>query len=469
MKEIILFKKAKRIHFVGIGGIGMSGIAELLLNLKFDITGSDINQSQNVKRLESKGIKVSINHSADNVKNVDVVVYSSAVKHNNPELIAAHEKNIPVIRRAEMLAQLISLKQTSIAVGGTHGKTTTSSMIGMVLEESGYDPTLVVGGLVSNLNSNVKLGFGDIIVVEADEYDRSFLALNPTIAVVTNLELEHTDCYSDLEDLEKAFLQYCNSVPFYGEVILCADSPSLMKIAKNIKKPIVTYGTSTAADFRAVNIKYKAGKSFYNLVHNEIDFGQVIINAPGNHNVLNSLSAIALGIELNIPFDKLKSGINNYSGVRRRFDIKENNSDIMVVDDYAHHPTEVYATITAAKTGWKKKIVSVFQPHLFTRTRDFYKEFAESLFQSDYIIITEIYPAREDPIKEISSQLIVNELKRLGHQNINYIDNLTELNGTLDNLGLDNHMVITMGAGDIWRFNDKYNDHLIKKNQASKL
>jgi len=458
-----LFKKAKRIHFVGIGGIGMSGIAELLLNLKFHITGSDINQSQNVKRLESRGINISIKHSADNVKNADVVVYSSAVKQNNPELIAAHKRNIPVIRRAEMLAELISLKQTSIAVGGTHGKTTTSSMIGTMLEEAGYDPTLVVGGLVSNLNSNVKLGSGDVIVVEADEYDRSFLALNPTIAVVTNLELEHTDCYSDFEDLETAFLQYCNSVPFYGEVILCADSPSLMKISKNIKKPIVTYGTSPLADFRAINIKYKTGKSFYNLVYNEKDFGQIIINAPGNHNVLNSLSAIALGIELNIPFDKLKSGINNYRGVRRRFDIKENNSEIMVVDDYAHHPTEVNATITAAKTGWKKKIVSVFQPHLFTRTRDFYKEFAESLFQSDYIIITDIYPAREEPIKEISSQLIVKELKRLGHQKIIYIDNLTELNGTLDNLGLDNHMVITMGAGDIWRYNDEYNAHLIKK------
>ena len=386
-----MFKKAKRIHFVGIGGIGMSGIAELLLNLKFHITGSDLNQSQNVKRLESRGINISINHSADNVKNADVVVYSSAVKQNNPELIAAHKRNIPVIRRAEMLAELISLKQTSIAVGGTHGKTTTSSMIGTMLEEAGYDPTLVVGGLVSNLNSNVKLGSGDVIVVEADEYDRSFLALNPTIAVVTNLELEHTDCYSDFEDLETAFLQYCNSVPFYGEVILCADSPSLMKISKNIKKPIVTYGTSPLADFRAINIKYKTGKSFYNLVYNEKDFGQIIINAPGNHNVLNSLSAIALGIELNIPFDKLKSGINNYRGVRRRFDIKENNSEIMVVDDYAHHPTEVNATITAAKTGWSRKIVSVFQPHLFTRTRDFYKEFAESLFQSDYIVITDIF------------------------------------------------------------------------------
>jgi len=458
-----LFKKATNIHFVGIGGIGMSGIAELLLNLKFKITGSDINQSQNVKRLERKGIKISLNHSANNIENVDVVVYSSAVKQNNPELIAAHNNNIPVIRRAEMLAELINLKETSIAVGGTHGKTTTSSMIGTVLDESGYDPTLVVGGLVSNLNSNVKLGFGDIIVVEADEYDRSFLALNPTIAVVTNLEMEHTDCYSNFEELETAFLQYCNSVPFYGEVILCADSPSLMKISQNIKKPVVTYGTSSSSDFRAINISYKAGKSIYNFLHKGKDLGQVKINAPGKHNVLNSLSAMAIGIELNIPFANLKDGINNYKGVRRRFDIKENNSNIMVVDDYAHHPTEVNATINAAKSGWDKKIVTVFQPHLFTRTRDFYKEFAESLFQSNYIIISDIYAAREEPINGVSSQLIINELKRLGHQNIIYIKKLNTLNEALDSLRLDNHMVITMGAGDIWRFNEKYNNHLMNK------
>ena len=441
----------------------MSGIAELLLNLKFKITGSDINQSQNVKRLERKGIKISLNHSANNIENVDVVVYSSAVKQNNPELIAAHNNNIPVIRRAEMLAELINLKETSIAVGGTHGKTTTSSMIGMVLDESGYDPTLVVGGLVSNLNSNVKLGFGDIIVVEADEYDRSFLALNPTIAVVTNLEMEHTDCYSNFEELETAFLQYCNSVPFYGEVILCADSPSLMKISQNIKKPVVTYGTSSSSDFRAINISYKAGKSIYNFLHKGKDLGQVKINAPGKHNILNSLAAMAIGIELNIPFANLKDGINNYKGVRRRFDIKENNSNIMVVDDYAHHPTEVNATINAAKSGWNKKIVTVFQPHLFTRTRDFYKEFAESLFQSNYIIISDIYAAREEPINGVSSQLIINELKRLGHQNIIYIKKLTTLNDALDSLRLDNHMVITMGAGDIWRFNEKYNNHLMNK------
>ena len=461
-----MFKKAKHIHFVGIGGIGMSGIAELLLNLEFQITGSDINQSQNVERLEAIGINISLNHSADNIKNADVVVYSSAVKKDNLELIAAHNNNIPVIRRAEMLAELINLKQTSIAVGGTHGKTTTSSMIGMVLEESGYDPTLVVGGLVTNLNSNVKLGSGDIIVVEADEYDRSFLALNPTIAIVTNLEMEHTDCYSDFEELETAFLQYCNSVPFYGEVILCADSPSLMKISQKIKKPVVTYGTSLSSDFRAINISYKAGKSIYTLIHKGKDLGQVKINAPGNHNVLNSLSAMALGIELNISFEKLKNGINNYKGVRRRFDIKENNSEIMVVDDYAHHPTEVNATINAAKSGWGKKIVTVFQPHLFTRTRDFYKEFAESLFHSNYIIITDIYPAREEPIKGISSQLIIDELELLGHKNTIYLRSLSELNDTLDRLRLNNHMVITMGAGDIWRFNEKYNEHIINKNQV---
>ena len=245
-----MFKKVNCIHFVGIGGIGMSGIAELLMNLGFQVTGSDINHSENVKRLESIGVKISIGHHSKNINNADAVVYSSAVPSDNPEIITAISKSIPVIRRAEMLGELISLKQTSIAVGGTHGKTTTSSMIGMVLEKAGHDPTLVVGGLVSNLNTNVKLGLGNTIVVEADEFDRSFLALNPTIALVTNLEMEHTDCYDDLDDLENAFLQFCKSVPFYGEVILCADSQSLMNIMPKIKKPVVTYGLSDNADYR---------------------------------------------------------------------------------------------------------------------------------------------------------------------------------------------------------------------------
>ena len=336
-------------------------------------------------------------------------------------------------------------------------------MVGILLEGSNFDPTLVVGGLVSNLNSNVKLGHGDIIVVEADEYDRSFLALNPTIAIITNLEMEHTDCYENIEELENAFLQFCNSVPFYGEIIICADSEPLMKLLKNIKKPIITYGTVSSADFRADNIIFNQNSSEYDLFYKEKRLGKIKINVPGRHNVLNSLAAISLGLELGVSIDVLKTSIKNYNGVRRRFDIKKNTSQIMVVDDYAHHPTEVKATIDAARTGWKKEIVVVFQPHLFTRTRDFYKEFASSLFNSDHLIITDIYPAREKPIKNISSKLIIDELVSMGHKNILYINDLSKLNSTLDGLNLNNHMVITMGAGDIWRYNEKYNAHLNKK------
>ncbi|MBI04382.1 MAG: UDP-N-acetylmuramate--L-alanine ligase [Pelagibacteraceae bacterium] len=457
-----MFKKVKSIHFIGIGGIGMSGIAELLNNLGFKITGSDLIASENVVRLESLGINISIGHDLNNLGGADAVVYSSAVPLDNPEILSAIDRSIPVIRRAEMLGELINLKRTSIAVGGTHGKTTTSSMIGMILEKSGYDPTLVVGGLVSNLNTNVKLGSGELIVVEADEYDRSFLALNPTIAIVTNLEMEHTDCYKDINDIEDAFLQFCKSVPFYGTVILCADSDSLMRIMPKIKKPTTTYGLSDNADYRAKNIEYARNKSKYSLFHKNKDLGEIKINVPGKHNVLNSLASIALGLEIDTPLELLKKGINSYTGVRRRFEIKKNKTDILVVDDYAHHPTEVKATINAAKNGWNKRIVSVFQPHLFSRTRDFFKEFAESLFKSDLIIITEIYPAREKPIDSISSKLIINELNHLGHNNTHHLKDLNDLNNILEQLVQPKDMVITMGAGDIWRFSDKYNEYLIE-------
>lgn len=458
-----MFKKVNHIHFIGIGGIGMSGIAELLLNLGFNITGSDIHHSENVRRLEKFGIKISIGHNEKNVNNADAIVYSSAVPSNNPEVLAAKNKFIPVIRRAEMLAELISLKKTSIAVGGTHGKTSTSSMIGMLLEKSGYDPTLIVGGLVSNLNTNVKLGSGEIVVVEADEFDRSFLALKPTIAIITNLELEHTDCYKDLNDLKKSFLQFCQSVPFYGQVILCADSKPLMSITGKIKKPMVTYGLSENADFCAKNIIYNKNKSEYDLFHKQNNLGKIKINVPGKHNILNSLAALTLGIELDIPIENLKNGINSYMGVRRRFEIKKNKYKMIIVDDYAHHPTEVLATINAAKNGWNKKLVSVFQPHLFSRTRDFYKEFAKSLFISDYIIITDIYPAREKPIKGITSNLIIDELKQLGHSKTHYLNDLEKLNQLLDTIVTPDDMVITMGAGNIWRYNNNYNQHINKK------
>ncbi len=459
-----MFKKVENIHFVGIGGIGMSGIAELLMNLGFNITGSDINHSQNVKRLEKIGIKIFIGHNKNNIINTDAIVYSSAVPSNNDEILAGKKKSIPIIRRAEMLAELISLKKTSIAVGGTHGKTSTSSMIGMILEKSGFDPTLVVGGLVSNLNTNVKLGSGDMIVVEADEFDRSFLALKPTIAIITNLEMEHTDCYKDLDDLKNAFIQFCQSVPFYGEIIICAESKPLMSIIDKIKKPFVTYGLSDDADFYAKDIIYNQNESTFTLFHKNKNLGPIKINVPGKHNILNSLAALALGIEIDIPINRLKNGIKKYKGVRRRFELKKNKHKLLIVDDYAHHPTEVLATIKAAKNGWDKKIISVFQPHLFSRTKDFFKEFAKSLFNSDVIILTDIYPAREKPIKGVTSNLIIEELRQLGHTETHYISDLEKLNQLLDTIVNQDDIVITMGAGNIWRYNEKYNQYINAKN-----
>ena len=342
------FRKINKVFFVGIGGIGMSGIAELLLNLGFKVFGSDMSENDNVVRLKSLGVDVKIGHDPANLIDADVLVYSSAIPLENPEIMKARQKGIPVIRRAEMLGELINVKETSIAVGGTHGKTTTSSMIGAMLSYSKMDPTLVVGGLVQNLNSNSKLGTGDIIVVEADEFDRSFLALKPTIGIITNIELEHTDCYEDLEDLQNAFLQFCQSVPFYGEVILCADSPAVQEILPKIERPMTTYGRSRDAAYRAENLRFDENSSTYSVFRAEENLGEIQLNVPGEHNVLNSLAAVVLGLEMGLSFQMIQKGITSYKGVRRRFDIKGIHKDIMVVDDYAHHPTEVEATLNAA-------------------------------------------------------------------------------------------------------------------------
>ena len=304
------------------------------------------------------------------------MVFSSAVPLENSEIVRARQKGIPVISRAEMLGELISVKETSIAIGGTHGKTTTSSMVGTILAHAKKDPTLVVGGLVQNLDSNSKLGSGDIIVVEADEFDRSFLALKPTIGIITNIELEHTDCYENLQELQDAFIQFCQSVPFYGEVIACADSPAIQEIIPKIERPMTTYGRSRDAAYRAENLRFNENRSTYSVFRAEENLGEIQLNVPGEHNVLNSLAAVVLGLEMGLSFEMIQAGITAYSGVRRRFDIKGTYNDIMVVDDYAHHPTEVEATLNAAKSGWKRRIVAVFQPHLFTRTREFFREFS---------------------------------------------------------------------------------------------
>ena len=453
------FRKIKNIFFIGIGGIGMSGIAELLSKTGFFVSGSDLNENENVIRLKELGIDIKIGHKPQNILNTDLIVYSSAIPKTNPELVMGRKRKIPIIKRAEMLGELISLKERSIAVGGTHGKTTTSSMIGSILNFSKKDPTLIIGGLVQNIKSNNKMGSGEIIVVEADEFDRSFLALKPTIAIITNIELEHTDCYENIEDLKIAFIQFAKSVPFYGEIIACLDSPFVEEILKKIERPIITYGISQNADYQAKNIEFESNYSKFDIYYEGEKTERIILNVPGEHNILNALASIALCREMDISFKTIKEGLLKYQGVRRRFDIKGIYNDIMIVDDYAHHPTEIIATLNAAKNGWNKRIVAVFQPHLYTRTLKFYKEFSNALKIADLIILTDIYPAREIPINGVSSKLIFNELKKK-ESNCFFVPNLDDLEKKLDKLLKKNDLLITLGAGTIWRYNNSYTNHL---------
>ena len=462
-----MFRKVNKVHFVGIGGIGMSGIAELLLNLGFSVSGSDLNDSEIIQNLRSKGAMIYEGHHAKNLGDCEVLVYSSAVPEDNPELIAARGKNVTIIKRAEMLGELIALKQTSIGVGGTHGKTSTSSMIGALLSYAQLDPTLVVGGLVKNIDTNSQLGSGDIIVVEADEYDKSFLQLKPTISVITNIEQEHMDCYDDLEDLHKSFAQFANAVPFYGAVLACLDSPGVQDIIPSIKRPVITYGFTSQADISAKNIQSKETKTTYSLYKQNQKCGKITLNVPGKHNVLNSLAAAAIGFEMGLSVKTIIAGIGSYGGVRRRFEIKGIASDVMVVDDYAHHPTEVSATLQAARDGWDRRIIAVFQPHLFSRTKSFYKEFAAAFMDSDVLIVTDIYPAREKPIKGVTGKLVFNAARSTGHKNVHYIPDLEDLQAALDDIIQENDMVITIGAGTIWRYGQSYFDHLISQEAAA--
>ena len=462
-----MFRHVKKLHFVGIGGIGMSGIAELLLNQGFKITGSDINDSKVIQNLKEKGADIYKGHDTTYLTDADVLVYSSAVNKDNPEIIAALGKNIPIIRRAEMLGELIALKETSIGVAGTHGKTSTSSMIGAMLSQAKLDPTLVVGGLVRNINTNSLLGEGDIIVVEADEFDRSFLSLQPTIGIITNIELEHTDCYEDLYDLQNAFTQFANASPFYGAVIIGNQSPAAAEIIPNIKRPIITFGLTKKSDFYANDIIHNKSETTFTVFYRGNNLGVIHLQVPGEHNVLNALASIGLGIEMNIPFHDIAAGLESYKGVRRRFDIKGEENGVMVVDDYAHHPTEVRVTLNSARNGWNRRILAVFQPHLYSRTKAFYQEFAIALMEADILIITDVFPAREKPIEGITGKMVADFAKKSGHNNIFYLENLENLEKKLDNLCQPNDMVITIGAGNIWRYAESYINHLKNLGEAA--
>lgn len=454
---MIQFSSVRRIHFVGIGGIGMSGIAEILLQQGFTVSGSDLVRSETTDYLEQRGATIFIGHAAEHCAGADVVVYSSAVKPAmNPETAAAMAAHIPLIRRAEMLSEISRLNYC-LAIAGTHGKTTTTSMIGLVLMKAGLDPTVIVGGKLNGLGgTNARLGNGDWIVLEADEYDRSFLQLLPTMAVITNVEADHLDIYTDLDDIRGAFVEFSNKVPFYGVALVCLDDQGVRSVMDQISKKIVTYGLSPQCDVRADDVDFQERTTTYSLMHHGELLGVITLNVPGVHNVRNSLAACAAGLQCGIPFDVIASALREFGGVFRRFEIKgENTNGVLVIDDYAHHPTEIRATLQAARNGWKRRIVAVFQPHTYTRTRDFYRDFALSFDDADVIVLTDVYPARELPIEGVTGAIIADAARAAGHRNVVYIQDKTQIAAALQDILQPGDLLITMGAGDIWKVGEE--------------
>ena len=444
----------KKIHFIGIGGIGMSGIAELLHNKDFLITGSDITENSNVLRLRDIGIKINTEHSSENILDQDLVVFSDAIPMNNIELKTAKSKNIMIYSRAQMLQEISKLNNSTVAIAGTHGKTTTTSIIGGILKDSKLDPTIIVGGVIKSIDSNSLLGKGDTFVVEADEYNKTFMQLNPTIAVINNIDFEHIECYSSIEELKECFTIFANNVPFYGKVCACLDSNNVRDIIKNIDKPILTYGIdSDDVDLKAENIVQKNGSMTFDVkIKNQLI--KFAMNTSGKYNVYNALAAIAVCLTMEIDIDLIKNGIKNFEGVKRRFDIQLDDK-IMVVDDYAHHPVEVDSVIKKVKDNWSRNLTVIFQPHLFSRTKRFYKEFADALFNADKIFITEIFASREKSDSSTSSKLILDELlMRLNHKDAHYVD-LNKIVKTLKPISKEGDIILTLGAGNIWRFAKK--------------
>ncbi len=450
-----MFNNIKKVHFVGIGGIGMSGIAEILMNQGFEISGSDKALTEITARLDSLGMKIYEGHSPENLKDIDVLVYSSAVSLDNPEVKAAIERKIPIIKRSEMLAECMRMKY-GIGIAGTHGKTTTTSMVGLTLTEGGIDPTIIVGGKLSGLGgTNARLGQGEFIVVEADEFDRTFLKLTPTIAALTTLESEHLDTYKDLDDIKSAFVEFANKVPFYGFVVLCMDEPALQDIIPQINKKVFTYGLTAQADIRALDISHNKFTSTFTVKYKGEELGSLNLKIPGIHNVKNSLVAVCIAKELGIDFKTIKKALESFTGVYRRFEVKY-NKEILVIDDYAHHPTETSATLAGIRNGWDRRLVAVFQPHLYSRTRDFYQEFGRSFLNTDVFICTDVYPAREKPIEGVTGELIAEAARKFGHKNVIYVDDKNKIPEKLFEIKRNDDIIITMGAGDIWRLGEKF-------------
>jgi len=445
-----MFKKYQHIHFVGIGGVGMSGIAEVLLTLGYRVTGSDTRRSETVERLERLGAKVYVGHAAAQVEGAHVVVSSSAVARDNVEIAAARQRGVPVIARAEMLAELMRLKY-GIAIAGTHGKTTTTSMVAAVLGAGGFDPTVVVGGRVHGLGTNARLGQGEFLVAEADESDGSFLKLTPTIAVVTTVDAEHLDHYPDLDAIVAAFLAFANKVPFYGAVVVCLDDPNLQRmIPRMMDKRVVTYGLEAGADVTARRLQFAEMRSTFEVVHRGISLGTINLQIPGRHNVLNALAATAVALDLEMPFAKIQTALASFAGVQRRFQVRGTARDVLVVDDYGHHPAEIRATLAAAKAGFDRRVITVFQPHRYTRTLHLRREFLTAFYQSDVLIVMDIYPAGEAPIAGVHARDLADGIAAHGHREVLYMDG--DRQGIIDHLcesTRSGDLVLTLGAGDV--------------------
>ncbi len=446
-----MLQKKHRVHFVGIGGIGMSGIAEVLLNLGYAVTGSDLHESEVTGRLRKLGAQVFVGHQEDNLMaNPSVVVISTAVKYSNPEVLEARRRHIPVIPRAEMLAELMRMKY-GLAVAGSHGKTTTTSMIAAVLSTAGLDPTMVIGGQVHMLGTNAKIGQGEILVAEADESDGSFLLLSPTIAVVTNIDREHMDFHQTMERLNESFLNFINKIPFYGLAVLCLDNAQVRVLLPKVRKRFATYGLSSDADFSAQDLQMKPAGVEYTVLHHAKPLGKLRLRLPGRHSATNALAAVTVGYELEIPFSQVAEALDGFTGIHRRFEIKGEPQGIMVIDDYGHHPAEIQATISAIRDSWKRPLTVIFQPHRFSRTYDLFDEFLTAFEGADRLVLTEIYAAGEDPIDGVTSEALYQAIKRRGHMEVEFISDKDQIVNQLAAKLNPGDIALTLGAGDIYK------------------
>jgi UDP-N-acetylmuramate--alanine ligase len=450
--------RTRRIHFVGVGGIGMSGIAELLANLGYEVSGSDAKTSEVTDRLSTLGVRIERGHAAAHVGNADVVVVSSAIQSGNPEVDEARRRGIPVIPRAEMLAELMRLKY-GIAIAGAHGKTTTTSMVALVLERAGLDPTAVIGGRLSAFGSNARLGRGDYMVAEADESDRSFLKLTPSIAVITNIDREHMDSYGTWETLQDAFVEFANKVPFYGAIVACADDAPVSTLLTRMTRRVITYGLERQAQVAGLDATLEAFGSRCRVVQRAADgrtseLGALRLRVPGRHNLLNAVGAVAVGLEVGVPFARIASALEEFRGAERRFQLRGEEHGVMVVDDYGHHPTEIAAVLAAARAGIGRRVVVVFQPHRYTRTRDLFHSFGDALAGADEVVLTDIYAAGEPPIAGVTIEALDGAIRRAG-RSVHLVKNLDDVPGEVAKLARPNDLVITLGAGSIGAVPDR--------------